>query len=102
MTSGQGDAATARKVRGAFFTPAPLCKYVADWAVRTAGDKVLEPTCGEAAFLLAAGERLEVLAGTAGGARGQIDGVEVHERSNWYETPPATWRSASWSVTSSR
>jgi tRNA1(Val) A37 N6-methylase TrmN6 len=81
MTSGQGDAATARKVRGAFFTPAPLCKYVADWAVRTAGDKILEPSCGEAAFLLAAGERLEVLAGTTGGGRGQIDGVEVHERS---------------------
>jgi adenine-specific DNA-methyltransferase len=81
MTSVKDDAATARKARGAFFTPAPLCKYVADWAVRTAGDTILEPSCGEAAFLLAAGERLEVLARATGGARGQIDGVEVHERS---------------------
>lgn len=81
MTAVQDDAATTRKARGAFFTPAPLCKYVADWAVRTADDTILEPSCGEAAFLLAAGERLEVLTRTADGAHGRIDGVEVHERS---------------------
>jgi adenine-specific DNA-methyltransferase len=80
MTSGQGDAAAARKVRGAFFTPAPLCKYVADWAVRTAGDKVLEPSCGEAAFLLAAGERLEILAGAGGGGRGERPGHRMCPR----------------------
>lgn len=81
MTVVQNDAAATRKARGAFFTPAPLCKYVADWAVRTAGDWILEPACGEAAFLLAAGERLEALARTTDLGPGRIDGVEVHERS---------------------
>ena len=75
------DGAAARKARGAFFTPAALCRYVADWAVRTAGDHVLEPSCGEAAFLLAAGERLDTLALATGAPRGNLDGVELHESS---------------------
>jgi hypothetical protein len=81
MTVAHDDPAATRKARGAFFTPAPLCEYVADWAVRSAGDKILEPACGEAAFLLAAGKRLEALSRTADAAHGRIDGVEVHERS---------------------
>ena len=75
------DGAAARKARGAFFTPAALCRYVADWAVRTAGDHVLEPSCGEAAFLLAAGERLDALSLATGAPRGNLDGVELHESS---------------------
>lgn len=75
------DGASARKARGAFFTPAPLCKYVADWAVRAADNSVLEPSCGEAAFLLAAAERLDLLARTAGGGRGRVSGVELHKGS---------------------
>ena len=75
------DGAATRKARGAFFTPATLCRYVADWAVRAAGDHVLEPSCGEAAFLLAAGERLDTLARATGVPRGHLDGVELHESS---------------------
>lgn len=75
------DGAASRKARGAFFTPAALCRYVADWAVRAAGDRVLEPSCGEAAFLLAAGERLDALARASGARRGTLDGVELHESS---------------------
>ena len=81
MTAMHDDAAAARKARGAFFTPAALCTYVAEWAVRAANDRILEPSCGEAAFLLAAGERLEALPQGTGGTRGRIDGVEVHEHS---------------------
>jgi len=58
------DTAELRKARGAFFTPPELCTYVVDWAVRETGDQVLEPSCGEAAFLLAAGERLRALGAT--------------------------------------
>jgi len=48
----------------------------AGWAIRSATDRVLEPSCGEAAFLLAAAARL----GTFGAAdrSGQLVGVEVH------------------------
>jgi adenine-specific DNA-methyltransferase len=77
-----GAEAAARKARGAFFTPPGLCRYVADWAVRAAGDDVLEPSCGEAAFLLAAGSRRAVVARAAGACRqGRLDGVELHASS---------------------
>ena len=64
------------------FLAMALCRYVADWAVRTADDDVLEPSCGEAAFLLAAGDRLDTLARAAAASRGgRLDGVELHESS---------------------
>lgn len=74
------DSATARKGRGAFFTPSALCDFVTNWAVRTAADRVLEPSCGEAAFLLSAGRRLREL-GATGAMEGQLCGVELHEPS---------------------
>lgn len=48
---------------------------MAGWAIRDAGDRVLEPSCGEAAFLLAAGERLRDL---GAGDRPRLDGIELH------------------------
>jgi adenine-specific DNA-methyltransferase len=76
-----GQEASSRKARGAFFTPNALCRYVADWAIRAAGDHVLEPSCGEAAFLLAADERLDALARATGASRGRLHGIELHESS---------------------
>ena len=79
---GAMDSPAARKARGAFFTPLALCRHVVDWAVRTPRDHVLEPSCGEAAFLLAAGERLDILrAGSDDVMRGRLDGIELHEGS---------------------
>jgi adenine-specific DNA-methyltransferase len=75
------DAAVARKARGAFFTPGVLCRYVVDWAIRAADDDVLEPSCGEAAFLLAAADRLGALAQVTGNRAGRLNGVEVHAES---------------------
>lgn len=69
-----GDTAELRKARGAFFTPPDLARYVTEWAVRSATDRVLEPSCGEAAFLLAAGDRLQAL----GQGRPHMYGHELH------------------------
>ena len=66
-----------RKARGAFFTPAALCEYLADWAIRDRKDQILEPSCGEAAFLLAAAERLRALGAESGG----LHGTELHDDS---------------------
>jgi len=74
------DSPARRKARGAFFTPPELSRYVAEWAVRGQDDLVLEPSCGEASFLLAAGQRLTALRGSAPD-HGQLAGVELHERS---------------------
>ncbi|MGH3535943.1 MAG: HsdM family class I SAM-dependent methyltransferase, partial [Pseudonocardiaceae bacterium] len=79
MTLGlTSDTAQARKARGAFFTPPELCSYVADWAIRSASDEVLEPSCGQAAFLLAAGERLDALTALAGETRSGLPRIELH------------------------
>jgi adenine-specific DNA-methyltransferase len=70
------DGQSERKARGAFFTPPELVDYLVRWGIRTADDRVLEPSCGEAAFLLAAARRLRAL-GQAD-STGQLRGVELH------------------------
>lgn len=76
------DTSALRKARGAFYTPEPLARYVTDWAVRSVDDKVLEPSCGEAAFLLAAVDRLGALReAEADPTVPHLDGVELHETS---------------------
>lgn len=73
------DTAALRKARGAFFTPDALASFVTDWAVRSSDDAVLEPSCGEAAFLTHAVARLRVLG--AGESAPTVDGVEIHASS---------------------
>jgi adenine-specific DNA-methyltransferase len=73
--------AQVRKARGAFFTPPELCDYIVEWAVRSGEDLVLEPSCGEAAFLLSAGARLDKLARAEGRRAEALRGVELHEES---------------------
>jgi len=68
---------------GRVLHPEPVARYVTDWAVRSLSDTVLEPSCGEAAFLLAAVDRLAALraAGDGLATPGALDGVELHEAS---------------------
>ena len=68
------DPAGQRKARGAFFTPAAITAYLAGWAIRSPADRVLEPSCGEAGFLIAAGERLRALGAPAERLGGPVAG----------------------------
>ena len=68
------DTPELRKARGAFFTPDAIAKFVSEWAIRASDDAVLEPSCGEAAFLTQAVGRLIEL----GAERPRVDGVEIH------------------------
>lgn len=74
------DSSELRKARGAFFTPELVARYVTEWAVRSSTDRVLEPSCGEAAFLLEAGRRLYDLGGRKR-LSGQLWGAELHAES---------------------
>lgn len=69
------DSAALRKARGAFFTPPKLASFVTDWAVRAADDAVLEPSAGDAEFLVHAVARLQKL----GAAAPRVYGVELHQ-----------------------
>jgi adenine-specific DNA-methyltransferase len=73
------DTANVRKARGAFFTPAPICDFMAGWAVRSATDAVLEPACGEAVFMEASARRLADLG--AQPSEMHIAGTDIHEPS---------------------
>lgn len=71
------DTPDIRKARGAFFTPAPIVDFIANWALREADDSVLEPSAGDAEFLVAATSRLRAL----GLAEPVVHGVEIHQHS---------------------
>jgi adenine-specific DNA methylase len=49
------------KARGAFYTPAELTEFLAAWAVRRSHDRVLEPSCGDGAFVAALAARFSAL-----------------------------------------
>lgn len=71
------DLPSERKARGAFFTPPELASFLSNWAIRRAGDRVFEPSCGEAAFLLSAVQRLQSL----GNSAPVLCGMDIHEAS---------------------
>ena len=75
------DTPALRKARGAFFTPTELATFITDWAVRSPSDVVLEPSCGDAAFLLSAARHLQRLGAPPEGLESQLQGVEIHEAS---------------------
>ena len=70
-----------RKARGAFFTPPAIAEFLARWAISTPQSRVLDPTCGEAVFLLAAAERLRALGVSPASIREQLSGIDVHQPS---------------------
>lgn len=74
------DTPAVRKARGAFFTPEEITRHIAEWAVRTATDRVLEPSAGDAEFLLAAVDRLRLL-NPSSTLTPRVDGVEIHAHS---------------------
>lgn len=76
------DGFLSRKARGAFFTPPAIAEYLTRWAV--AGNpeaRVLDPTCGDGVFLLAAGRQLVVAGAAADGLDQLVTGVDIHEAS---------------------
>ena len=75
------DSSAARKGRGAFFTPPEMAEYLANWAIRSSEESVLEPACGEAVFLIEAYKRLRSLGAEAEDASKRIVGCELHKES---------------------
>ncbi len=68
-----------QKARGAFFTPKPIADFLAAWAADgNPKARILDPTCGEAVFLEAAGEALRQLGAPADDVPDQVFGVDVH------------------------
>ena len=75
------DSDDLRKARGAYFTPPEIARYLVGWAVRSPEDTVLEPSCGEAGFLLAAAERLKESGANPIFLGERLHGLEIFEAS---------------------
>lgn len=58
MISGRFASGDFDKLRGGYYTPIALARWMSNWAVRTATERVLEPSCGDGAFIDAATTRL--------------------------------------------
>lgn len=79
---GAQDLPEHRKARGAFFTPPAIADFLAAWAVNSdPAAKILDPTCGEAVFLTAAGRELRKHGAPGSDLQKQVFGVDVHEGS---------------------
>ena len=75
-----GDSTELRKERGAFFTPPEIADFLAEWATAGRSDaRVMDPTCGEAVFLLAAARRLAANGATPDDTRDLLHGIDLHE-----------------------
>lgn len=70
------DTAAARKGRGAFFTPSGVAEFLTAWAIRSASDRVLEPSCGDGAFVAATAHQMRTL-----GGRSPLLAHELHPES---------------------
>jgi len=67
---------TLQKALGAYYTDEPAVCRLVQWAVSAGSDSVLDPSCGDGAFLAAARSRLLSL----GARRPHIYGVDINER----------------------
>ncbi|HEX5853499.1 MAG TPA: N-6 DNA methylase, partial [Solirubrobacteraceae bacterium] len=81
MLSRLAEPTSLQKARGAFFTPPPIAEFLGRWAIRSGDARVLDPTCGESVFLLAAAERLKDLGATSTGIAAQLTGIDLHQPS---------------------
>lgn len=76
------DNGDARKARGAFFTPPAIAEHLAHWAIgRNPRARVMDPTCGEGVFLLAAGQQLLNLGAQVADLDNQVVGLDLHSPS---------------------
>lgn len=77
-----GDSVRERKARGAFFTPPTIANFLARWAIHgNPAARVLDPTCGEGVFLLAAARQLRDLGTPEDRLHDQVQGVDLHDGS---------------------
>lgn len=67
------------KLRGGYYTSPELAGWLSTWAIRSASDRVLEPSCGDGVFLDAAADRLEKVGLEVGRGTDQLFGIEILE-----------------------
>lgn len=65
------------KLRGGYYTPVPIARWMCGWAVRAATDTILEPSAGNGNFVTAAAEALRERGAAIDEIAGRIRAVEI-------------------------
>lgn len=65
------------KLRGGYYTSSQVAEWLCGWAIQSATDTVLEPSCGDGAFLEAAARRLLSLGAMPGEIERRLTGIEI-------------------------
>ncbi len=65
------------KLRGGYYTSHEIAAWLCAWAIRAATDRVLEPSCGDGAFLGSAVERFVELGAPLSAVADNLTGVEI-------------------------
>lgn len=68
----------ARRGLGAWYTPSPLTEFAAAWAIERNDETVLDPGCGDAAFLVSAARRLKALGTPAERLALHLKGIDLN------------------------
>lgn len=65
------------KLRGGYYTPDKISEFIAEWAIRTPSDSVLEPSCGDGSFLSAITMRYSELGASDEQVKQNVIGIEL-------------------------
>jgi adenine-specific DNA methylase len=65
------------KLRGGYYTTKKVAEWLCGWAIQSASDVILEPSCGDGAFLEAAVLRLQELRAHPAKIANTLTGVEI-------------------------
>lgn len=68
------------KLRGGYYTPINVAKFLCDWAITSPKATVLEPSCGDGAISSCAVKRLQALGASSNEACNQVTGVELYRK----------------------
>lgn len=65
------------KLRGGYYTSSNVAEWLCAWAIRDENETLLEPSCGDGAFLEAAAKRLIALGAKPAQVAANLRGVEI-------------------------
>lgn len=71
--------ADAQKLRGGYYTPVELARYLATWAIRDGSERVLEPSCGDGNLVISALGRLAQFHNSRNKKEPHLTAVELQE-----------------------
>lgn len=69
----------SQKLRGGYYTPKKIARFLCNWAITENTQKILEPSCGDGNFIEEAILRFKELGVDKEGLKGRIKGVELIE-----------------------